>query len=345
MPAEYRGINTVKATLASGEVRTYYYHRKSGLKIEGEPGSAEFNTSLAAAQAARPDRDDGTLAGLLRKFESTSRWRKLAPSTQKEYKRVFTFWADKFGTLPNRGLEAKGFRRAVLDWHDEASADHPREADNRVTILARVLSWGAKDGPLNVNVLNGFERAYDADRADMIWLPEHVEAFMAVADEEMQLALMLAMHTGQRQADIRALAWGNYDGRTIRLRQGKTKRNVIIPCTKALKAVLDAAMARKRGPLMLMTKTGRAFQKRYLAERWAKTFDAAKITADLNFHDLRGTAVTMLCEAGCTVPEIAAITGHSSRTAQEILDRYMARTSVLATSAIIKLDAYLEDRT
>jgi hypothetical protein len=26
---------------------------------------------------------------------------------------------------------------------------------------------------------------------------------------------------------------------------------------------------------------------------------------DLHFHDLRGTAITMLAEAGCTVPEIA----------------------------------------
>ena len=32
---------------------------------------------------------------------------------------------------------------------------------------------------------------------------------------------------------------------------------------------------------------------------------------DLAFHDVRGPAVTRLVEAGCKVPEIAAITGHS----------------------------------
>lgn len=36
---------------------------------------------------------------------------------------------------------------------------------------------------------------------------------------------------------------------------------------------------------------------------------AADIT-DLHFHDLRGTAITMLAEAGCDAPEIASINGH-----------------------------------
>jgi hypothetical protein len=53
-----------------------------------------------------------------------------------------------------------------------------------------------------VNVLDGFERAYSSDRLDIIWLAENVEAFMKVASSEMQLAMVLALHTGQRQADI-----------------------------------------------------------------------------------------------------------------------------------------------
>jgi hypothetical protein len=54
----------------------------------------------------------------------------------------------------------------------------------------------------------------------------------------------------------------------------------------------------------------------------------------LHFHDIRGTTVTMFAEAGCTVPEIASITGHSLRTAQRILDKYLAKTSKLAANAI-----------
>lgn len=56
------------------------------------------------------------------------------------------------------------------------------------------------------------------------------------------------------------------------------------------------------------------------------------------FHDIRGTTVTLLAEAGCTLLEIVAITGHSLRRAQEILDKYLARTSKLAESAIAKFE-------
>jgi hypothetical protein len=75
-------------------------------------------------------------------------------------------------------LEDKAFRADFIKWHDGFSEEAAREADNRVSILARVLSWGAKDGPLKSNVLDGFERAYSSDRSELIWLPEHVMLFL-----------------------------------------------------------------------------------------------------------------------------------------------------------------------
>lgn len=335
MRVELKGINKVTVKLAGGRVGVYYYHRSTGTRLTGEPGTPEFLASIAEAQKKVPTRDTNNLAGLVRQYEATRSWRNLAEATRKEYKRILTFWDKEYGTLPLAGLEEKQFRAAVLRWHDKFSEARPREADNRVTVLARILSWGTSDGPLNVNVLETFERAYKSDRADKIWLPEHVDAFMACADPEMQLALVLALHTGQRQADIRKMAWANYDGARISIRQGKTGRQVAIPCTKALKTTLDGLQ--RRGALILLTKTGRAFQKRYFAEKWLSTAQEAKIE-DLHFHDMRGTTVTMLFEAGCTVAEAAAITGHSLRRAQEILDRYLSRTSTMADNAIAKLE-------
>jgi hypothetical protein len=49
--------------------------------------------------------------------------------------------------------------------------------------------------------------------------------------------------------------------------------------------------------------------------------------------------VTRLAVAGCTVPEIAAITGHSLKDVQDILDRhYLSRDQALAETAIRKLE-------
>jgi integrase len=61
---------------------------------------------------------------------------------------------------------------------------------------------------------------------------------------------------------------------------------------------------------------------------------------DLHFHDLRGTAVTRLALSGCTVVEIAAITGHSLRDVESILDAHHLGGQIeLAEQAILKLDA------
>jgi integrase len=106
----------------------------------------------------------------------------------------------------------------------------------------------------------------------------------------------------------------------LRLRQGKSGRKVEIPCTGALRATL-AALDRAAA-VILARKTGLPWKPRFFKAQWEVITKAAGI-ADLHFHDLHGTAVTMLAEAGCTTPQIATITGHSLKTLTTILDRYL----------------------
>jgi hypothetical protein len=64
------------------------------------------------------------------------------------------------------------------------------------------------------------------------------------------------------------------------------------------------------------------------------------IDRNLEFRDLRRTAVVHLGRAGCTVPEIAAITGHSLTVTQAILEDYLPRDSEMAAAAMKKLKRY-----
>ena len=70
---------------------------------------------------------------------------------------------------------------------------------------------------------------------------------------------------------------------------------------------------------------------------WRRAKKATGIKG-LTFNDLRGTAVVRLAEADCTIPQIASITGHSFKSAAEILERYLPRTRGLAFAAITKLE-------
>jgi len=342
--AEIAGVFCTYKRLKDGTRKRYWYHRATRRRLLGTPGSPEFIDGLARAEQFLKGRlNDDNFIGLVRAYTLSIEFeQKLAASTRREYKRMLTGAERKFGAMPIVVLEDPHIIRDFLEWREAvARASGEREADNRLSTISAMLTWAKEHGRLTVNHLRGFRRLYHSDRSEKIWLPEHIEAFMRVAPIELRRALIIALHTGQRQGDILRLAWSAYDGSSLTLRQGKNRRRgieprpIAIPCTTTLRRVLDAIP--RVSPLILTTKTGRAFKKRYFAELWNRTAKAAGVV-DLHFHDLRGTAITWLSEAGSSAQQIAPITGHSIKTITVIIDRYLARTRGLAEQAILNFE-------
>jgi integrase len=342
--AEIAGVFATYKTLRDGSRKTYWYHRATCQRLNGEPGSVEFIADLARAEEFMKSRLNGdNFIGLVRSYTLSIEFEtKLAESTQREYRRMLTKAEPKFGAMPIVVLDDPRVIRDFLDWREAiARSSGEREADNRLSAISAMLTWAKEHGRLTTNHVKGFRRLYHSDRSEKIWLPEHIDAFMKAAPIEMQRALIIAVHSGQRQGDILRLAWSGYDGSSLSLRQGKRRRRgveaplITIPCTKALRRLLDGIP--RVSPVILTTKTGQAFKKRYFAELWERAAKAAGLV-DLHFHDIRGTAITMLSEAGCTPQQIAPITGHSLKTISVILDRYLARTRGLADQAIFNFE-------
>jgi integrase len=352
--ANLKGIFSTYKTLKDGRRRTYWYHRETGERIRGEPGSPEFIADFAAAEKLTRDRLAGTFNNLVRMFTLSAEFdTTLAPSTKVEYRRMLTKAETEFGDMPTAALDDPRVRRDFMDWREKvARASGEREADNRLSAISAMLTWAVERGNITANHLRGFKRLYHADRSEIIWLPEHLTAFMAVAPIEMQRAMILALHTGQRQGDLLRLPWSAHNGASITLRQGKARRGkspgppIVVPCSATLRRMLDGM--ERTSPLILTTKTGQSFKKRYFARLWDETTTAAALESitlpgfdepvRLHFHDLRGTTVTLLSESGSTPQQIAPITGHSLKTVHRILERYLARTSGLAEQAIFNFE-------
>jgi len=317
MRAKISGINIVRKRIRDGSIRVYYYHRCTGTRLEGKPGSPEFIASYANAEAKLTERYSDCCAGLIRAFITSPEFtNNLQPSTQQEYRRLLRAIEAKFGKAPIAAMADPRFEGDALDWRDEIAATKPREADNRMIVFGRLLSWAKKRHQISHNVLEGYERIYRSDRSDKIWLPEHIAAMQKVASADLWPLFLGALYTGLRQGDLRKLPWSAYDKGTITWRITKRRKSdvgvkVAIPCVAALRSLLDSLP--RRGPLIFTTSTGRAWQKRYVARHFetarAKAARTVPEIADLHFHDTRGTAITMLAEAGASVPEIAAITG------------------------------------
>jgi integrase len=345
------GINKATKRLASGQRATYWYHRATGRRLPGSPGSAEFLAAYQDAECTAP-RDTGTVGGLIReylsspRFARTRRGKERPESTKREYKRLLARCEEEFGSMPLKALGSPKVIGEFIDWQEQIGLDHPREADNRLTMLSTVFSYAKSKGRIGRNPLEGFERLHFADRSELIWGEADIRKFMNGATVEMQRALILAVHTGQRYGDLIRLRWSDYDGTHIRLKQRKTGAHVTVKVTTALKAMLDSAP--KACPFILAKADGRpwhtASNDKALGRAWRDRMKEAGLYYEnskerLHLADMRGTAVTLLAEAGCTVPEIVSITGHTMKSANEILEKYLARTKAISDAAIVKFES------
>lgn len=347
MRVELKGIASATKVLADGTAVTYFYAWRGGPRLVGIPGSPDFIASYNAAVATRRPAPLGTLQFLIDTYLDATEFRdKLSERSKKEYRRHVERIRAKFGSMPLAAVEDPRARGTFKAWRDEIAVKTPREADFVWMVLARILSIAKDRGKISVNQCEKGGRVYSSDRADIIWSADDIVLFCKKASPELQFALLLALWTGQRQGDLLKLSWTAYDGTYIRLQQSKGTRQgrrgprVTIPVSKVLKAALDKARKPASTTTILCTTRGTPWTADGFKTSWGKAYKRSGLAAGLHFHDLRGTAVTRLALAGCSVPQIAAITGHSLKDVEKILEaHYLGGRIQLAEQAIEKLDA------
>ena len=331
-----KGIHKVKKRLASGEIKVHFYAWRGGPAIKAKPGTPEFVQAYHDAHSALRQPRAGTLMTIIAQYKVSSEFTTLAASSQYAYRRYIKIIEDDFGDLPLAALSDKRIRGEFKNWRDGFAAT-PRKADYAWTTLARIMSFARDRGIIETNPCERGGRLYAADRSEKLWGEGEIAALLAVAPAEIELALVLAIWTGQRQGDLLRLPWSAYDGGHLRLRQSKTGRRMTLPVGQPLRVLLDRT--ERRSPLVLTNTYGRPWTSDGFRTSWAKACGKAGVTG-LTFHDLRGSAVVRLALAEATVPQIATFTGHSLKDVEAILDaHYLGRDVKLAEAAITKLEA------
>lgn len=339
MRTNLKGLSKTKKTLGDGRTIYYCYAWRGGplLKTASgtplQPDDADLQAAFDAAQNKRRNPNPETLHGLITAFRRSSDFKAISASTKREYDRYLDILRDAFGALTFGDLESKATRGDFKVWRD-GIADTPRAADYAWSVLSRVLSFGKDRGLISVNIAERGGRLYSVDRREKTWTDGDIAAFNSSAGRELRLALLLALWTGQRQGDLLALRWNSYDGAVFRLRQSKTGRRVVIPAAIQLQRAL--ASTDRRAPTILCNTRGQPWTADGFSTSWRKTCEKAGITG-LTFHDLRGTTVTRLALAGCSIAEIGAITGHSPKDIDAILHtHYLGGQRELAAQAMSK---------
>ena len=140
---------------------------------------------------------------------------------------------------------------------------------------------------------------------------------------DLYFAVLLALTTGARQAEIMTLRWGQIDLKRQVITLNKTKNGEVraIPLVgEAFNLLKDRSKVRSLTDDRIFPPTARAKKSECLDLRqpWEKALKVAGIT-DFHWHDLRHTAASYLAMGGVSLVEIAKVLGHRT---MQMVNRY-----------------------
>lgn len=146
----------------------------------------------------------------------------------------------------------------------------------------------------------------------------------------------MAIHTGQRQADLLSPTWKRHDGTPLMFEQGKSKpgkpkRRVRVKVYSRLKALIDSL---PKDTIRIMNNSRAAVAKDGFRTSCGKECDRLHIEG-VTFHDLRGTFITDRRREGETAEQIATITEHSIAAVGRVLETHYLATDQQTSDAVI----------
>src|SRR5262249_32136644 len=118
------------------------------------------------------------------------------------------------------------------------------------------------------------------------------------------------------------------------VRQDKTDVLLDIPMHPKLKTIIKAAA--EDHLTFLIARTGKPYNITGFSNQFRDWCNAAGLPSDCHFHGLRYSAAKLLAEAGCTLHQIAAITGHKTMAMVQKYTKGVEQRR-LATEAMTKL--------
>lgn len=296
-----------------GHERLYYRNKAAGgprIPLRGPKGSPEFledYQKAAGTTLASPKMGKGTMIWLVGQYyQSPMFTRDIKPRTQYVRKRILESFLEQHGDKRFAGLKAKHVR-AIRD----AMADRPEAANALLKVLRQIFRFAVEYEHLDANPI--LEVPYLKNDSDGFhqWTLEELGQFEKAhpIGTKARLAFALLRYTGQRRDDVIKLGRQHERNGWLYFRQGKTNKEMQIPILPELREALGAS---KTGDMTyLVTEFGKPYSNGGFGNWFRRKCNEAGLK-NCSAHGLRKVAAAHLAEHGCTVHEIAAITGHDS---------------------------------
>jgi integrase len=158
------------------------------------------------------------------------------------------------------------------------------------------------------------------------WTREQVETFCGKAKvlgwPSQALAVRLSWRLSLRESDVIEVTWAALDSRLVETSKTGADVPVAVRAYPDLRRLLRATK-RTAAEVVVCETTGEAWGPDYFRHVFRDIANVAGLPADLQFRDLRATALTELADAGATDIQMGPHSGHLTA---EMRRRYARRT-------------------
>ena len=298
----------------------WYFRRRIGgylfqERLEGDPNKPEFYASYAAVlkrfEATKAPEDaiiPGTIRWVVGKYLKSDEFLSLKEKTKLQYVHFLNLLDGKNA----RVMVADLTRRDILDWIEDLR-DQEKSSDHilRFFRIFRMLAgWCASRDMIKINPFDGLKPPRHKIEHHEPWDSDDIDKFIeSDPPPAIALAFGLGLYTAARKADILAMQWADIEGNSIAVQGSKTDNPVTIPIHPNLEAMLERCGGDRVGHI-IVNQSHQPYTADGFNTMWRRHIKKAGISKTM--HGLRATAATMLFDAGCTVEEVQAITGHQT---------------------------------
>jgi integrase len=191
-------------------------------------------------------------------------------------------------------------------------ADRPSAANQVINVIRTLMRHALEAGLRTDDPTAGIRKLRSATGGFKSWTEENIAQFQRAhpVGTRARLALDLLLFTGQRRGDVVRMGRQHVRDGVLSIKQSKTGSLVEVPVHDDLRKSLDCLP--NDSLTFLMTAQGKPFTAPGFTNHFRDLCAAAGLPVGLSPHGLRKAACRRLAEAGCSAPQIMAISGHKT---------------------------------
>src|SRR5262249_15088138 len=256
---------------------------------------------------------------------------RLAPITRKKRRRILRNYARDHGHKPIASVTTDELTRMLTPMT-------PGTREDFVKAIRPLMKWCREQGLIKSDPTVGIRMPRRKTDGFPTWSEDEIAQFEAhhPIGTKPRLAFALLLYTAQRRGDVIRMGRQHIRDGVLHVKQQKTGAELAIPVHPELREILDATPSEHL--TFIVSALGKPFHPGAFSNWFREQCDAAGLPKGRSAHGLRKAACRRLAEAGCTVHQIAAISGHVTL---EEVQRYtkaadQARLARSAMATVIK---------